>query len=118
MAQVPWPEAVDRAVKYLAAGLEKEGASLLAPGELRRILFDPRSAVLERAGWPAGSDRAPLLGAARDVLSAAGWHPLSAEALLRYEHLGHLTAAAVSFPEKRRRSPTERLDTVLTHRVW
>ncbi len=118
MVQVPWPEAVDRAVKYLATGLEKEGASLLAPGELRRILFDPRSAVLERTGWPAGSDPAPLLGAARDVLSAAGWHPLSAEALLRYEHLGHLTAAAVRFPEKRRRSPTERLDTVLTHRVW
>ena len=53
MAEVPWPEAVQRAVKYLAAGLEKEGAQSLAPGELRRILFDRRSAVLERAGWPA-----------------------------------------------------------------
>ena len=118
MAQVPWPEAAERAVKYLAAGLEEEGVRPLAPGELRRILFDPRSAVLDRAGWPAGSDPAPLLGASRDVLSAAGWHPLSAEALLRYEHLGHLTADAVKFPEKRRLSPTERLDAVLTHRVW
>lgn len=118
MAEVPWPEAVERAVKYLAAGLGKEGVRPLAPGELRRILFDPRSAVLARAGWPAGADPAPLLGASRDILSAAGWHPLSAEALLRYEHLGHLTADAVKFPEKRRRSPTERLDAVLTHRVW
>ena len=118
MAEVPWPEAVQRAVKYLAAGLEKEGAQSLAPGELRRILFDRHSAVLERAGWPAGSDPGPLLAASRDILTAAGWQPLSAEALLRYEQLGHLTADAVSFPEKRVRTWTERLDTVLTHRVW
>jgi len=118
MAQVPWPEPVHRAVKYLAAGLEKEGAQILAPGELRRILFDRCSAVLERAGWPAGADPEPLLSASRDILTAAGWHALSAEALLRYEHIGHLTADVVKFPEKRTRTWTERIDTVLTHRVW
>ncbi len=118
MAQVPWPEAVERAGKYLAAGLEKEGAQTLGPGELRRVLFDRGSAVLERAGWPQGSDAQPLLSASRDILSAAGWHPASAEALLRYEHLGHLTTDAIRFPETRRRTWTERIDTVLTHRVW
>ncbi len=118
MLQVPWPEAVDHAVKYLGAGLEKEGAQSLEPGELRRILFDRQSAVLERAGWPAGSDKEPLLSASRDILTAAGIQPVSAEALLRYEHLGHLTADAVKFPETRRRTWTERIDTVLTHRVW
>ena len=118
MAQVPWPEAVGRAVKYLAAGLEKEGVPPLEPGELRRILFEPRSAVLDRAGWPAETDPQLLLGASRDILAAAGLQPASAEALLRYEHLGHLTADAVRFPEKRRRTATERIDAVLTHRVW
>lgn len=118
MAQVPWPEAVDRAVKYLAAGLEKEGAQTLPPGELRRMLFDPGSAVLERAGWPRDADAQPLLSASRDILVAAGWQPVSAEALLRYEHLGHLTADAIRFPESRRRTRTERIDAVLTHRVW
>jgi ferrous iron transport protein B len=118
MAQVPWPEAVERAGKYLAAGLEKEDAQTLAPGELRRVLFDRGSAVLELAGWPRDADAGPLLSASRDILSAAGWHPASAEALLRYEHLGHLTADAIRFPERRRRTWTERLDAVLTHRVW
>lgn len=118
MAQVPWPEAVDRAIKYLAAGLEKEGAQTLSPGELRRVLFDAGSAVLERAGWPRDADAQPLLSASRDILVAAGWQPVSAEALLRYEHLGHLTAGAIRFPEARRRTWTERLDAVLTHRVW
>jgi ferrous iron transport protein B len=117
MAQVPWPEAVGRAVKYLAAGLEKEGVPPLEPGELRRILFDHRSAVLERAGWPEGSDPQPLLSASRDILTAAGFHAASAEALLRYEHLGHLTADAIAWPEQRRRTMTERIDAVLTHRV-
>ena len=118
MAQVAWPEAVDRAIRYLAAGLEKEGAQPLAPGELRRILFDRQSAVLERAGLPPDCDPTQLLSASRDILAAAGIQPVSAEALLRYEHLGHLTADAVTFPEKRRRTWTERIDTVLTHRVW
>ncbi|MBJ7258855.1 MAG: ferrous iron transport protein B [Chthoniobacterales bacterium] len=118
MAQVPWPEAVGRATSYLRGGLEKEGVRPLADGELRRVLFDRQSAVLERAGLPAGFDPAPLLSASRDILAAAGFQPLSAEALLRYEHLGHLTAGAVDFPERRQRSWTERIDAVLTHRVW
>ena len=118
MARVPWPECVNRATHHLAAGLEKEGTQTLADGEVRRILFDQDSAVLARAGWPADIDAAPLLAASRDILTAGGYHPVAAEALLRYEHLGHLTADAVRFPEKRRRTWTERLDTVLTHRVW
>ena len=118
MAQVPWPEAVQRAVKYLGDGLEKEGASTLAGGELRRILFDRDGALLGRAGWPESRDPASLLSASRDILTAAGIQPVSAEALLRYEHLGHLTADAVKFPEKRKRTWTERIDAVLTHRVW
>lgn len=118
MACVPWPEPVDRAVKRLAGKLAEAGVQSLSPGELRRVLFDPRSAVLERAGWPAGADPAPLLEAARGILSAGGIQPASAEALLRYEHLGHLTADAIRFPENRRRTWTERVDAVLTHRVW
>ncbi len=118
MAQVPWPEAVGRAVSYLRDGLEKEGVRPLADGELRRVVFDRQSAVLERAGIPPGFDPAPLLSASRDILTAAGIQPLSAEALLRYEHIGHLTAGTIEFPEKRKRSWTERIDAVLTHRVW
>ncbi len=118
MATVPWPAVVDRAVSFLGEALAREGVQPLSPGELRRVLFDRQGAVLERSGWPAGKDPAPLLGAARDLLSADGLQPASAEALLRYEHLGHLTADALRFPENRRRTWTERIDTVLTHRVW
>ena len=118
MAQVPWPEAVGRAVAYLRSGLEKEGAHPPTAGELRRVLFDRQSRLIDRAGLPEGFDVTPLLAASRDILTAAGFHAMSAEALLRYEHLGHLTAGAVDFPEKRKRTWTELLDAVLTHRVW
>lgn len=118
MAAVPWPEAVGRAVSYLRSGLEKEGLVPPSDGELRRVLFDRESSVLERIDLPAGFDPAPLVAASRDILTAAGSHPLSTEALLRYEHLGHLTAGAVDFPEKRTRTWTERIDAVLTHRIW
>lgn len=118
MAQVPWPEAVVRAVQFLREGLNKEGAAELSDGEMRRVLFDKHSAVLARAELPKSFDGESLLGAARDVLAAAGMHPAATEALLRYEHLGHLTADAVVFPEKRRRTWTERFDAVLTHRIF
>lgn len=118
MAPVPWPEAVDRAAKFIAEGLEKQNVQQLSPGELRRVLFDRGTSVLERSGWPPDADPSPLLSAARDILAAARLQPAATEALLHYEHLGHMTAGAVEFPEKRKRSATERLDAVLTHRVW
>jgi len=118
MAQVSWPEAVGRAVGYLRVGLEKEGSRPLSEGELRRVLFDRQSVLLGRAGLPGSFDPSGLVSASRDILTAAGLQPLSAEALLRYENLGHLTAGAVEFPERRQRTWTERIDAVLTHRVW
>lgn len=118
MAQVPWPEAVNRAVSYLREGLQKEGVRALSEPEIRRVLFDRQSAVLDRAGVRTDFDTAALVSSSRDILTAAGFQPLSAEALLCYEHLGHLTSGAVEFPEKRRRTATERIDTILTHRVW
>jgi ferrous iron transport protein B len=118
MARVEWPPAVESATNHLASGLAKAGVPPLSPEELRRILFDKRSAVLERAGWPPGADPEPLLAQARGILAADGFHPSATEALLRYEHLGHVTADAVRFPEIRRRTWTEKLDAVLTHRVW
>lgn len=118
MAQVPWPEPVEMAMRHLAEGLEKTGMRALGPGELRRVLFDRESAVLARAGGPAHGDVEPLLAAARGIVEAGGLHPVSAEALLRYEHIGHLTADAVAFPEKHHSTLSQRLDAVLTHRVW
>lgn len=118
MAQVPWPEPVETAMRHLAEGLEKTGMRALDPGELRRVLFDRESAVLARAGCPAHGDVEPLLAAARGIVEAGGLHPVSAEALLRYEHIGHLTADAVAFPEKHHSTLSQRLDAVLTHRVW
>lgn len=118
MARVDWPPAVKRATDHLAAGLAEAGVPPLAPGELRRVLFDTRSAVLTRAGWPAGVDPTPLLASARAILAEGGFHPSAAEALLRYEQLGHLTGGAVRFPETRRKTWTEKVDAVLTHRVW
>lgn len=118
MAQVPWPEPVETAMRHLAEGLEKMGMRALDPGELRCVLFDRESAVLARAGGPAHGDVEPLLAAARGIVEAGGLHPVSAEALLRYKHIGHLTADAVAFPEKHHSTLSQRLDAVLTHRVW
>lgn len=117
MVQVPWPESVETATQHLAEGLSKAGVPALAPGELRRVLFDKQSAVLERAGGLPSGEAEPLIEAAREEVAAGGLQPVSAEALLRYEHLGHLVEGAIVFPQNHRRTWSQRLDVVLTHRV-
>ncbi len=115
---VAWPAAVEAAVERIRTGLAEAGCEELSPGELRRVLFDRGSALLDRAGWPAGREVEPWLAGARALLAAEGWQPESAEALLRYSQIGEWTETAVRHPGQRRLTWTERADRVLTHRVW
>lgn len=118
MKQVSWPECVDRAVKHLAEGFGKVGVAPLSHGELRRVLFDKHSAVLERVGKITHEEAEPLIAHAREMVAEGGLQPIAAEALLRYEHLGDLTEGAIVLPGSHRRTWSQRLDVVLTHRVW
>jgi ferrous iron transport protein B len=123
------PEAVIEEPAAIAAGLaalraNAFGAMTRALGrpphriEMFRALVDVgghAEARLRQADPLADWDA--LLGAARNV--AGTTTPLSAvEAQARYRRLRELTAGCIERPATPRRTASERIDAVLTHRFW
>ncbi|MDR0534395.1 MAG: ferrous iron transport protein B [Verrucomicrobiales bacterium] len=114
---VNWPAGVTDALDTLEAGLANGEGEPLTHAELRRILFDADSALLERTGVHKDKIR-PLLAAAREHLFKAGMNPLAAEALIVYKHLGSLLADVEQHHDTGKVPFSDKLDRVLTHRVW
>jgi ferrous iron transport protein B len=112
-----WPPAVTDALGVLEQGIANGEREPLTHPELRRILFDADSALLERTGVHK-DHLVPLLKAARGHLFKAGMNPLAAEALIVYRQLGSLLAEVETHSATGQVPFSDRLDRVLTHRVW
>ena len=115
--QLPTPPAFPAAVNA-----ELDGLQPACPGVPRflvqRLLFDVGGHVetwLTRTQDPTLPAK---LTAARDRLAAAGLAVSGVEARTRYGWIRKATAAAVSKPATRVTTRTDRIDRVLTHRVW
>jgi ferrous iron transport protein B len=83
-----------------------------------RLLLDT-SEYLSKAGLP-GVTPALLadVGAARERLAEADCPVPAIEAMARYDWIGQLTAGAVRRDEQLKKTFSDRLDRVLTHRLW
>jgi ferrous iron transport protein B len=105
---VPWPESIRSALREL------EGAN---PAERVRLLFDLESELPGR--WKEkGIDLSSRLADAREKLRRDGLDPVRIEAELRYAHLDRLLEGIVKGESKEVSPTTDRLDRVLTHRVF
>ena len=95
------------------------GVNVTVPAFLaRRLLLDVGGAT---ENWFAGKYGEPLrqrVQAARVRLAEAGAPVPAAEAKARYAFIRTVTAAAVSRPAVRPRTVGDRIDKVLTHKVW
>jgi ferrous iron transport protein B len=111
--RVQFPEAFEREVTALH---EAVGDGL--PAYLvRRLLLDAGGYTESRLGTRHPVLRT-LLPAARQRLAAASCPVPAVEARARYHWIREATADCVQRPEQRPVSWTDRLDRVLTHRVW
>jgi ferrous iron transport protein B len=113
----PFPPAFVAEVEALANRASAEGPQ---PPRylLERLLLDT-SGYLARSGM-RGVD-ANLLAeveAARKRLAAAGLPVPGVEAMARYGWVARVLEGVVSRPSQRLRTLSDRLDSVLTHRVW
>ncbi len=115
---VAWPAAIKDALEHLRKGLCPEGADRIGTVELQRVLFDPRSAMVDRLPWALGVNPADRIASAQQILRDAGLDPYSAEPLLRYGHLTNLLHGTITRGEVRRARGGESIDRLLTHRVW
>jgi ferrous iron transport protein B len=114
MRTIGWPAAVEEAsirLEEKLCGSER----VLAGAELRRLLFDAESAILDRLPC----DRTVALAAiaeAREELRKANLHPFAVETIQRYAFIDKILPDVVKEPRERRRTVSERVDAVLTNR--
>ncbi len=112
--QVPWPDGVAAELDRLHQVAGEE----IPPFLLRRALFDVGGAVERRLVDPLGPGFAAALTAARQRLEAAGLAVPAVEARSRYAWIRQLLEGVVQQPAAPPLSWTDRIDRVLTHRLW
>ena len=108
------PSLVDREATGILAGLNGD----LPPALARRLLFDVGGYAEQWLVGKYGEELVTRLTAARNRLSAAGCPVPTAEAKARFAWVRGVVGKAVTKPAARPITPTDRLDKVLTHRLW
>jgi ferrous iron transport protein B len=114
----PLPEAFNAEVDQLRAREQAAGEPRLPRYLVERLLLDT-SGYLARSGLPGMSHQLSTeIAAARDRLAAAGFSVPGIEAIARYRWAAQMLAGVVSRSEERRVTISDRIDWLLTHRVW
>ncbi len=111
---VPFPEAFEQEVQALHQSLNAEVPAFL----VRRLLLDVGGYAEQRLTDRYGEGIQEQVRAARQRLSAAGCPVPAVEARTRYKWIREATAGCIQRPEQRPITWTDRLDRILTHRVW
>jgi ferrous iron transport protein B len=109
-----FPEAFDAA----AARLQKELSDQLPPFLARRLLLDVGGYVEQWLAERHGERLKSLLAALRAELASAGHGVPGVEARTRFAWVRKAVAAAVTKPDVRPVTWTDRIDAILTHRLW
>jgi ferrous iron transport protein B len=112
--RVAMPGAVESAASELAGLLPGGTSEFLA----RRLLFDVGGSAERDAASKQGGSFSQRLDEIRGRLAAAGCAVPGVEAKTRYAFIRAVTAKAIQRPAVRPRTATDRLDRVLTHRIW
>ena len=118
MIRPSWPDAVKESLGLLrSAFIEKNGENL-KEGELTRLLFDQKSAVISRLKTPK-PDAEAIVKSAREHLRKGGYNPDAAESLLRFRFLNPLLLDIIERQAiLKQRSRSEGIDQLLLHRFW
>jgi ferrous iron transport protein B len=114
---VDWPNAISESTQILKERLEKSGATEIKDIILKRILFDAQSTLGDHFSW-SESEKKEALEAARKPIFQAGFNPLSVEPVLTYKFLNELLNGVLTTPQQRIKRLSEKVDSILTHRVW
>jgi ferrous iron transport protein B len=112
------PHAFPPAFEQEVEKLRDEVGADVAPFLLRRLLLDVGGHTERRLAERFGPTLAEHVRAARQRLAAAGCPVPAVEAQVRYGWIRKALAGCVQRPTERRVTWTDRLDRVLTHRVW
>jgi ferrous iron transport protein B len=110
----PFPEAFEREVAALQQAVGENVPAFL----VRRLLLDVGGYTERRLVEQAGDGVKEQVRQARERLAAAGCPVPAVEARSRYNWIREITHDCVHRPAQRPVTWTDRLDRVLTHKVW
>jgi ferrous iron transport protein B len=110
----PLPDPVERETDAVRTGLNGDVPPFLA----RRLLLDVGGYTEEWLIGRFGEALKSRVADARVRLAGEGYPAPAVEAKARYGWIRQVTAAAVTMPDQRPVTWTDRLDRVLTHRLW
>jgi ferrous iron transport protein B len=112
--QTPFPDAFEREAASLHDVLKDDLPAFLA----RRLLLDVGGYTEQRLALRHGEHIRAHVQAARQRLALADCPVPAVEARARYGWIRQLTTGCVQRPSKRPVTWTDRIDRVLTHKVW
>ncbi len=114
----PFPEAFCREVKSLGDQLNEGRRPPLPRYLVERLLLDSGGYVEQSVLGREGHAARLALAAARDRLKQSGLQIPAVEAIARYDWARGVLDGVAAHPPQRRRSWGDRLDRVLTHKLW
>jgi ferrous iron transport protein B len=114
---IPFQEEVARLEAWTVAQGEVPSSLALPRYLLERLLLDT-GAYLESTLFAAANGIAAELRASRERLTQAGCPVPAVEAMARYAWVARVLEGVIERPASRPTTWTDRLDRVLTHRVW
>ncbi len=117
LAPMTWPAEVNEAVNNIHCAADGHTAVPLTDMEVRRLLFDANSAVLDRVQSNHEKVRASI-SEGRENLRKLGLNPMAAEAVLCYKHLDKLLEGVIKQAGDAPNGPdgTESIDKLMLHR--
>lgn len=116
--KIPQPVEFPFAFDEIIAHITKELSDQVPPVLVRRLLLDVGGYVEQWLVAEHGERLQQLLAKARDQLAAANCPVPAIEARTRFAWVRQAVAAAVTKPAGRPVTWTDRIDAVLTHRLW
>lgn len=114
----PFPEAFKQEVDQLSANANTSGQPALPRYLIERLLLDT-SGYLASSGLPGIThDLVSDVHEARKRLAAANLPVPAVEPMSRYGWVGETLKGVITRPDRSRVTLSDRIDAVLTHRVW
>ncbi|MDB5350275.1 MAG: ferrous iron transport protein [Planctomycetota bacterium] len=114
----PFPPAFIEEVDRLDAEIVKTGRPKLPRYMVERLLLDTSGYLESRLMTLCKLGMGGPISEARARLMAAGLPVPAVEAMARYGWVSRVLDGVVARPETRRITPSDRLDGLLTHRLW
>ena len=116
--KVSLSRAIDAEIGALAARVEEARGSGLPRFLLERLLIDSKGFIEQELTSELDPDICRYLEQARARIAAPGASPAQLEVEARYRWIGQVVAATVQHSPTRRHSWTDRIDEIVTHRIW